>query len=365
MKLKDITSAIEELAPPAYQEDYDNAGLLTGSPDMEVTGALFCVDVTDEVLDEALETGANLVVSHHPLVFRPLKKLTGATRVERLLLKAVRNGLALYAAHTNLDSVEGGVSFAMADRLGLRNVRVLSPRENDLVKIAVYTPEAYADKVREALAQAGAGHIGKYDACSFNVCGEGTFRAGDGARPFVGEPGVLHREREVRTETIVPRHRLRAAVEAMRRVHPYEEAAYDLYPLANPNPSVGFGAVGDLEREEPLADFLQRVKKVFGAEAVRYSQPDRETVRKGALCGGSGGSLLEEAVRSGADVYLTADVKYDLFYAARGRIVLADIGHFESEYFAIDILYDTVTKKFPNFAACKSTKSINPINYLV
>lgn len=355
---------LEDFAPLSYQESYDNAGLLVGDPRAETTGVLLCVDATEAVVSEAEALGANLIVSHHPLIFGGLKRLTGRTATERTVAEAIKKGIAVYACHTNLDAVAGGVSFRMAEKLGLERVRVLSPLEKDLLKLAVYVPEAQADRVRNALFEAGAGHIGNYDRCSYNVHGEGTFRAGEGAHPFAGEVGRTHVEREVRIETVVPRPKAPRAVAALKQAHPYEEAAYDLYPLENPNPLAGFGAVGELPAEEDTNAFLKRAKQVFGIPCLRCTPPVRETVRRIAVCGGSGVFLLEEAVRAGADVLLTADAKYHDFFRPDGRIVLADTGHFESERFTIDIFYELLTKKNHNFAVHKSKCCTNPVIYL-
>lgn len=364
MKLREITSAIESFAPLSFQESYDNAGLITGDPEMEISSAIVCLDVTEKILQEATESGANLVISHHPILFHPLKSLTGKNYVEKIVMKAIRNDIAIYAAHTNLDSVSGGINFGIAGKIGLKNVEILDPQSNNMVKIVVYTPESHADKVIDALSEAGAGQIGNYDSCTFNTAGTGTFRARPGATPFTGKIGELHREAEIRTEAIAPNHLVGSIISAVRKIHPYEEMAYDVYPMLLKNPTVGSGIIGELEQPEKSEVFLNRIKEIFKTGVIRHSHPPKKEIKRVALCGGSGSFLMPKAISKGADAFLTADIKYDTFFAAEREILLADIGHFESEYCAIDILYDIVTKKLPNFAVRKSGFLHNPIIYL-
>lgn len=364
MKLREITSVIEEFAPLSLQADYDNAGLITGHPELEITGAVLCLDVTEAVLDEAIARKANLVISHHPIVFLALKSITGRNHIERCIIKAIQHNIAIYAAHTNLDSARGGVSFVMAEKLGLQNVEVLEPRANNLVKIGVHTPESHAEAVRAAMTEAGAGAIGDYDSCTFNVSGEGTFRAKPGAQPYVGQIDQLHREPEIRTESVVPTYRVAAVVTAIRKVHPYEEIAYDITPLNLPNRDAGYGAVGDLPEPVDALQFLQTVKETFAVGAIRHSDPPQPTVRRVAMIGGSGSDGMPVAIAAGADVFLTGDIKYNSFFDARNHILLADIGHFESEIGVISLLYELLTKKFPTFALHKSDSAHNPVNYL-
>lgn len=364
MKIDEIIRIIEDFAPLSYQESYDNAGLLVGDRTREATGVVLCVDVTRAVLDEAVACGANLVVSHHPVIFHPLKRLTGATHPERMVQTAIERGIALYAAHTNLDSCAGGINFCMAEMLGLQSVEVLAPRGSNFLKVVVFAPEAHAEKVRQAMFDAGAGAIGGYDRCSYNAHGEGTFRPGEGTDPFVGERGTMHTEAETRIEVIAPRHRSGAVVRALLAAHPYEAPAYDLIPLENRDLHSGFGTVGMLPEAVPAEKYLARLKTTFGTGAVRHTAAEGRTVRRVAISSGSGGSMIGDALRSGADVFITADLRYDAFLEADPRMILADVGHFESEYCAIDILYDVITKKFPTFAVRKSVNSANPVNYL-
>lgn len=355
---------MESFAPLAFQEDYDNSGLIVGDANMEVTGVLLTIDVTPQVVAEAVAGGANLIVAHHPVIFKGLKRITGKSYVEQVVVDAIRNNIAIYAAHTNIDSVQGGVSFKMAEVLGLTNTQVLSPLTGQLVKLVTFVPTEYAEAVRQAMFNAGAGVIGNYDSCSFNIQGQGTFRAGDGTNPFVGEMGKIHFEPEVRVETIVPRHILNAVVKAMVEAHPYEEVAYDVYPLDLPYKKAGLGVVGDLPEPMNTIDFVKHVKQQFRAPCVRYTNPVKDFISRVAICGGSAISLLNDAIAANADVFITADVKYHQFFDAENRIVILDIGHFESEQFTIDIFYDLLSKKISNFAVLKSKVRTNPINYI-
>ena len=364
MKIREIIEKIEAFAPLAYQESYDNTGLTVGDAEAEATGALLTLDVSMEALEEAIERKLSLIVSHHPLIFSGLKRLTGATETERIVMRALREGIALYAAHTNLDNAPGGVSFRMGEMLGLRQMRVMIPLAQGLVKIVVYTPSEHGERVREALISAGGGHIGNYSGCTFSTPGTGTFRPEAGSHPFIGSEGALSRVAEERIETVIPRHRVSRVLEAVRAVHPYEEMAYDLFPLEQPDPTAGTGVIGQLPEPEETMAFLSRVADTFGVKALRYSKPCRKQIGTVALCGGSGASFAKEAIRQGADIYLSGDFKYHDFAGADNRIVLADIGHFESELCTINIFYDIIRENFPNFAIYKRNANCNPVNYL-
>lgn len=361
--VRDVASVIETLAPLAYQESYDNAGLIIGDANMSVTGILVTLDVVPATIDEAIASGANLIVAHHPVIFSGLKRITGRNYVEQVVIKAIQSNIAIYAAHTNLDSVPFGVNSRIADIIGLTKQQVLEPVENQLVKLAVFVPSEYADKVRTAMFAAGAGGIGNYDSCSFNLEGTGTFRAGEEANPFVGEVGEVHSEQEVRVEVIVPKPNISAVVSALKHVHPYEEVAYDLYPLLNAYGKVGLGIVGDLPKPMSESDFLQMIKERFGAKMVRTSPHLGKEIARVALCGGSGASLLGRAIASGAQIFVSADFKYHQFFDADNKIVIADIGHYESEQFTMDIFCEYLSKKIPNFAVLKTKHITNPINY--
>lgn len=362
--VQSICQLIEQVAPPALQEGYDNAGLQVGCPHMEVRGVLLCIDVTEAVVAEAVAKGCNLIVSHHPLLFGGLKRLTGQSEVQRCVMEAVKHDIAIYSAHTNLDNVLPGVNGKIAAKIGLRHVRILQPKADALLKLATYVPVAQADGVRQALFEAGAGCIGRYDACSYNVDGVGTFRPGEGTHPFAGTPGTLHREAETRVEVILPRHLMPQAVVALQAAHPYEEPAFDLIPLANDWAQAGAGIVGELPEAEAETAFLLRLKDLFHVSAIRHTKLLGKPVRRVAVCGGAGSSFLRDALRAGADVFVSADFKYHDFFAAEGRILVADIGHYESEQFTKDIFYEIIRKKMPNFAIQISAVNTNPINYL-
>ena len=363
MQVREITGHIESFAPLSYQEPYDNAGLQTGFPDEEATGALICIDITEDVIDEALRLEANLIISHHPLIFTGLKRLTGSNYTERLVIRAIRNNLSIYAAHTNLDGVIHGVNHKMAQKLGLKNTRVLVPKADHLRKLVFFVPADHAGAVRQEIFAAGAGFIGAYDMCSFSTQGEGTFRGSEDSNPFVGKKGTMHTEPELRVETIFPKDRENPIISALIRSHPYEEVAYDIYPLANPYDRAGAGMAGDLEQGVDERSFLQLLKDRFAAPVIRHTSLLDKPVKRIALCGGSGSFLLNSAMAAGADVFVTGDFKYHQFFDAEGRILVADIGHYESEQYTKEIFYELLTKKFPKFAVHLSEVNTNPVNY--
>jgi dinuclear metal center YbgI/SA1388 family protein len=364
MKVKDICSYIDKVVPVSFQESYDNSGLQAGDPDRVIESALLAIDMTEEVLEEAIEKSCGLIITHHPLLFHPLKQITGKTLSERIIIKAVRNNISIYSVHTNLDVVWNGVSFKMAEKLSLEEVRPLIYLKNRLLKLITYVPPSHIEKVRDAVFSAGAGVIGNYDSCSFNVEGTGTFRGNEKSDPFVGEAGKLHFEKEVRFETVLLSHLKDVVIEALLGSHPYEEVAYDLYPLENEYLMAGSGCIGTLPEQTSEKDFLDILSDVFNSRGVRYSKLLNKKIQKVALCGGAGIGFLGEAIRSGADAFVTGDIKYHDFFRADGRILLVDIGHYESEKFTTEILYHLITKKFPKFALRFSERNTNPINYL-
>lgn len=360
----DVAQCLESFAPLRYQESYDNAGLLVGDRNQPVNGVLICLDSTEAVLEEAIRHGCNLIIAHHPIVFSGLKRFTGASYIERVVMGAIRNNIAIYAAHTNLDNVQDGVNARIAERIGLLDTRILSPKKGLLRKLVTFVPHAQADHVREAMFQAGAGHIGDYDACSFNVEGTGTFRGGAGTNPAVGKPGENHREPETRIELIFPAYRESAILKALFSAHPYEEVAYDIYSLENHYNEVGSGLIGRLPEPMDGRNFLLDLKKRMGAEVVRHTQLLDRKVQKIAVCGGSGSFLLNDARRQGADVLVTADFKYHQFFDAEGDIIIADIGHYESEQFTGELFRDLILKNFTTFAVRLTEVRTNPVYYL-
>jgi len=364
MHISEVIAHLEVLAPPAYQEHYDNAGLLTGSSGWECRGVLVTLDATEEVILEAAARGCNLVVAHHPIIFGGLKKITGRNYVERAVIAAIKNDMAIYAIHTNLDNVmAGGVNGQIADKLGLEGRRVLLPRESTLCKLVCWVPVEQIEAVRGAVFGAGAGDIGKYSECSFGVEGMGTFKGGAGAQPFVGQVGVRHSEKEVRLEVILPAHLSQVVVGAMIAAHPYEEVAYDLVPLANVQGGIGAGLVGDLALPMEEEAFLDLLCGVFGVPVVRHTRLTGRPVRRLAVCGGAGSFLIFNALSAGVHFYITSDVKYHEFMDANDRLVIADIGHFESEQFTVDLLIGHLREKFSNFAVLKSDTRTNPVRY--
>ena len=351
-------------APLPLQDGFDNAGLQVGLTDAEVTGVLLCLDVTEAVVDEAVALGCNLIVSHHPLIFSPLKRVTGATYVERCVIKALANGLAVYSAHTNLDNAPGGVNYRIAAKLGLQNVRILVPKEGALLKLSVYVPVAHADAVRSALFAAGCGNIGNYGSCSYNAVGYGTFEAGEGANPFCGSVGSLHKEEEVRIDTIMPAYIKGRVVKALMAAHPYEEPAFDIYPLQNSWNSVGAGIIGELPVAVGETAFLQQVKDTFAVGSVRHTGLLGKAVKRVALCGGAGGSFAGAAVAAGADVYITGEARYHDLFNYDGTMVVAVIGHYESEQFTMEIFKEIISGACPQVQVKTTSVCTNPIHYM-
>ncbi|HEX8038898.1 MAG TPA: Nif3-like dinuclear metal center hexameric protein [Chryseosolibacter sp.] len=364
LKVSDITSCLEAFAPPQYQESYDNSGLLTGEPGQEVTGVLVTLDCTEAVVDEAVERGCNLIVAHHPIIFKGLKKLTGSNYVERTVIKAVRKGVSIYAIHTNLDNVHTGVNKKICEKIGLVNTRILSPRTQVLTKLVTFVPKEQTGRVLDALYAAGAGQIGNYENCSFSVDGQGTFKPNDKARPAIGTPNVQEVVAETRIEVIFPAYLQGKVLAALKKAHPYEEMAYYLTALSNANQEVGAGMVGELERPEEPSEFLKRLKQSMDLKIIRHTRLIDQPVKKVAVCGGSGSFLLPEARKAGSQVYISADFKYHEFFDAEDQIIIADIGHYESEAFTRELIGEVLTKKFPTFAINFSRTVTNPISYL-
>jgi dinuclear metal center YbgI/SA1388 family protein len=363
VQVKQIVGALEKLAPPSLQETYDNSGLLTGNLDTKAEKALVALDLTEAVLDEAVAGGYGMIITHHPFIFSGLKRVTGKSETERILIGAIKNDIAIYAIHTNLDNIYQGVNHKIAQKLGLHNIKILKPLEGQLRKLVVFCPAEHAATVREAMFKAGAGHIGNYDKCSFNLEGKGSFRAGEGADPFVGGINEIHFEEEVRVETILPTYAAREVIRAMVEAHPYEEVAYDLYPLENIHDRAGAGMVGDLSEPSGEKEFMENVKDIFKIPVIRHSKLLAKPISKVAFCGGSGSFLISNARAAGADVFLTGDVKYHQFFEADEKLVIADIGHFESEQFTPELIVDYLKQKFPNFATRISDVMTNAVKY--
>ena len=365
MQIKQITQYIESIAPMALQESYDNAGLIIGNPEDEVSGALISLDITEEVLDEAIHKKLNLVICHHPIIFSGIKKLNGRNYIERCVAKAIKNDIGIYAAHTNLDSVFGGVNSKICEKLGLQNCKILAPIPGFLKKLVTFVPLADAEKVRIAIWEAGAGHIGNYDSCSYNVTGEGTFRGNEQTNPYVGEKNQLHIENEVRIETIFPKHIQGKVVHALLQAHPYEEVAYDIYPLDNDFAQAGIGMIGELNEPMNETEFLKKLKDTFHCGVVKHTELLGKSIKSVAVCGGAGSSFLNKAIAQKADIFVSGDFKYHQFFDAERKIVIADIGHYESEQFTKEVFYELLTKKFPKFAVHLSATNTNPVSYFI
>jgi dinuclear metal center YbgI/SA1388 family protein len=364
MKIKEIASFLESMAPPGLQEAYDNVGLLIGDPLREVQQALICLDLTEEVMDEAISNNCDLIISHHPIIFSGLKKITGRNATERILVRAIKEDIGIYAIHTNLDNVNVGVNAALCRKLGIPNPKILQPLSGKLNKLVSFCPGEHAERVREALFAEGAGTIGNYDSCSYNLEGYGTFKGGENAKPYVGEVGKLHTENETRIEVIFPDYLQGKLITALKHNHPYEEVAYDIYPLKNEFEQAGAGMIGTLEEAVDEKSFLQHLKQVLGTPVIRHSPPTGREIQRVAVCGGSGSFLIGKALAENADIFITGDVKYHQFFEAENKMIIADAGHFETEQFTKDLLYDYLKQKFPNFALQISGIETNPVSFL-
>jgi dinuclear metal center YbgI/SA1388 family protein len=364
MTVKDIAKILEELAPLPHAEGFDNVGLLVGNPSMTAQGILVTLDTLENVVDEAIEKKHNLIVSFHPIIFSGLKKLTGRTYVERVVMKAIAHNIAIYSMHTALDNSPMGVNAKICEVLGIQDPEILIPKTGSIRKLTTYAPLEDAEKVKSALFKAGAGEIGKYSNCSFSTEGVGSFKAGTNANPSVGEVGELHLEKEVQINVIYSFEKENNLLKALFGAHPYEEVAYEIVALENVNQDLGMGMVGELKTEMEEQAFLEQLKKTMNASVVRHSQLLGKKVKKVAVLGGSGAFAIGAAKKAKADVFITSDLKYHQFYEAEGQLVIADIGHFETEQFTKDLLVDYLTKKIPNFAVSLSESITNPIKYL-
>jgi dinuclear metal center YbgI/SA1388 family protein len=363
MNLKNIITEIEKFAPLAYQESYDNCGLLTGNKEQEISGAILCLDCTEAVVAEAIQKKCNLIIAHHPIIFDGLKKLNGNNYVERTIIKAIQNNIAIYACHTNLDNVKLGVNKKIANKLGLVNTQILAPKKSLLKKLVTFVPATHLALVQESLFNAGAGNIGNYDSCSFVLEGTGSFRGNENSNPFIGEKGKLSLEKETRLELIFETINESQIISALKQNHPYEEVAYDIYQLENTYQNIGSGMVGELETPVPEIEFLERLKSVFLLKLIKHTPLLNKSIKKVALCGGSGSFLLKNAINSKSDIYISSDFKYHEFFDAENHILIADIGHYESEQFTPEIFYEIISNKFPTFASYLTETNTNPVNY--
>jgi dinuclear metal center YbgI/SA1388 family protein len=364
MLLSEITAYLEQFAPLGSQESYDNCGLIVGTHSTEIRGALLTLDCTEKVVDEAIKLNVNLIIAHHPIVFKGLKKFNGKNYVERTVINAIKNDIAIYAIHTNLDNYKGGVNAEIGRRLGLTDLRILSPKSSVLVKLSVFCPKEATEEVTSAMFSAGAGQIGEYADCAFETQGTGSFKPTENANPVIGTVNERESVNENKVEVICSTHKLGRIIQAMKDAHPYEEVAHDIYPILNSNQDEGAGMVGDLPGERDLLEYLKEVKKNFSCGTIKFTKATKNKVKKVAFCGGSGAFLIQQAKNAGADLYITGDIKYHEFFDGENDLAIADIGHYESEQFTPNLIHGILTKKFTTFALHLSKVNTNPINYL-
>jgi dinuclear metal center YbgI/SA1388 family protein len=363
MIVAQIIEEIENFAPIYYQEHYDNCGLLTGNGNLSVAGILLTLDCTEAVIEEAIALNCNLIVAHHPIIFSGLKKITGSNYVERTIIKAIKNDVAIYACHTSIDNVKEGVNKKIAEKLGLKNLKILAPKPHLLKKLVTYVPSSHKQKVLTALFTAGAGNIGNYDSCSFGVEGVGTFRGNQASQPFTGKMGELSEEKEIRIETIFEVAREKSVLLALLNNHPYDEVAYDIFDLNNTHSQVGSGMLGEFEFPMEEIDFLHHIKSTFNVPLIKHTQTLNKKIKTVAVCGGSGYFLLKNAINASVDAYITSDFKYHEFFDVDNKLLLIDAGHYESEQYTPEIFYSIIRNKFTTFAIHLSKINTNPINY--
>lgn len=362
-KISEVTSYLESLAPLSSQESYDNCGLIVGDANSEVTEVLISLDCIESTVDEAIERGCNLIISHHPIVFSGLKKINGADYIQRTVVKAIKNDIAIYAIHTNLDNYRFGVNREIGERLGLKNLRILSPKSNVLNKIVCYVPTDHYETVSNAMFNAGAGNIGDYNEASFTTLGKGTYTPNENASPFEGAYGIKSKVDEYKIELISSSHVIGSVISAMINAHPYEEVAYEVIPLTNLNNYEGSGMVGELETPIDEVKFLNYVKKTFNCGLIRHTKLLGSPIKTVAFCGGAGSFLLPHARKNKADIFITGDYKYHEFFDADEAIIIADIGHFESEQYTSNRIASILMNKFTTFAVRLTKVNTNPINY--
>lgn len=364
--VKDILLTLEELAPLGYQEAYDNAGLIAGSKEQKVNNVLLSLDCTEKVIDEAIAKKCNVVLSHHPILFKGIKSLTGANYVERTLIKAIKNDIAIIAWHTNLDNVlHNGVNQKIAQKLGLKDIQILNAKSETLLKLVTYVPKELVEKVANALYAVGCGQIGNYSNCSFKIEGTGSFKPSEAANPVIGNEGELSSTKEIRLEVLMPKNKEREAVAALRKAHSYEEVAFEVYPILNKNQDIGSGAIGILPAPMTQVEFLDTLKKQFNLSQIRFTKPNKQSIKTVAVCGGSGSFLIGAAKAKQADVFVSSDIKYHEFFDGEEELMICDIGHYESEISTLEIFSDVLSKKFTNFATLFTEIDTNPVKYYI
>lgn len=361
--IKDIIKVIEDFAPPSLQESYDNSGLLTGNKSSKVTKVILTLDCTEEVVNEAIETGCNLIVAHHPIIFSGLKSLTGKNYVERTIIKAIKNDIAIYACHTNLDHVKYGVNYKICSKLGLKNLSILSPKSNTLLKLETYCPQNATQSILKALNKAGAGEIGNYSACSFTTVGTGRFTGNESSNPTIGTQKIPEEVIEDKIELLVPIHLQYKIISALKESHPYEEIAYYLQPIINQPQEIGSGMIGELENEMDVFEFFDLIKSEFQVQYIKHTNIVKNKIKRVAVCGGAGSFLLKNAINAKADIFLTSDFKYHEFFDAENKLVITDIGHYETESCTKELFFEIISEKFVNIALVFSKSYTNPVKY--
>lgn len=363
MKIKDVINYLEEKIPTNYAEDFDNVGLLVGNQELQLKGILITLDTLESVVDEAIENSCNLIISFHPIIFKGLKKITGSSYVERVVLKAIKHDISIYAINTALDNYKFGVNNMICDKLGIINREILIPQASTIKKLTTYIPNESFSKVQKALFSAGAGHIGNYSNCSFKLKGQGSFKPEEGTDPYIGNQGEIHHEEETQLNITYQKHLESKVLKALFNNHPYEEVAYEIETLENKNQDIGIGMVGELENEIPTIEAFKQIKTTFNPKSIRHSKPHKKSIKKIAVLGGSGSFAIEVAKAKKADIYMTADLKYHDFYKAENEITLVDVGHYESEQYTKELIHALLQKKFHNFAIVLSNINTNPIQY--
>ena len=364
MKINEITNYLESLAPLELQEDYDNSGFITGDKSWNISNILVCLDCNEEVVEEAITKSCNLIVTHHPIIFSGLKSIVGNNYVERTIIKAIKNDIAIYAIHTNLDNIKNGVNSIIANKIGLKNTKILRPKKGFIKKLCFYCPVSDANRLKKILWDIGAGKIGNYSNCSFSTIGHGTFLGNDDSKPTLGMKKVLNSNKEEKIEMIIPSYLQNKILDTLLFEHPYEEVAYEILKIENLNQDIGSGLFGKLKIPMKTNEFLKHLKKVMKTDCIKYTKLNKEYIETVAVCGGSGSFLINDAKKVKADIFISGDFKYHEFFDAENDIIIADIGHYESEQFTKDLLSDILKKKFTKFATHLSTIKTNPINYL-
>lgn len=364
MKLFQLTAYLEERFPLNLQEDYDNSGLQLGDPSMDITSVLVALDCTEAIVEEAIQTGSNVIVMHHPILFKGIKRIGVSTEIERILYRCIKQDIAIYAIHTNLDNHIDGVNSKIASTIGLRQCRVLQPKPHTLFKLVVYTPVDFEERVHDAVCAAGAGNIGNYYNCGYATIGIGKFTPNEKANPSIGEAHAPTRQEEAKMEYLLEKNNIGPVLSAMKGAHPYEEVAYDLIALENSNSQVGSGMIGELPEPMDALEFLSQLKEAFNCGVIRYTAVQNKPIRTVALCGGAGSFLLPQAIQQNADIFISGDFKYHEFFGAENKIIIADIGHYESEQYTSALLVEIIREKFPTFAVRLTVNNTNPINFL-